>query len=683
MIYVEIDFETRSLCDLKVAGAERYSEDFSTEIICASYSVEGPMFRWNPGQDQWALTSLANDPNIIFVAHNAAFEQAIWRNIMVPQYGFPPIPIERWDCTLAACAWKGIPLALDRAGRALQVVMEKDKEGNKLTLSLSKPDKKTDNLPDITPDILERVQTYCDQDVVVEGGIMKRIGIISRQNLNERRVWILDQKINQRGVRLDLDFVRAAQLVIARQSGPLLQEFQKLTGLKKLASPKLKDWCASQGVPVENLQKGYLAELLGSDEDDSDPAAGYESLAESDQEKGNNPFEAGEIPSRVRRALEIRQALGGAAVKKLPRMLACVGYGGRARGLCQYHAAHSGRWGGRLLQPQNFPRGFSGLAPDEAVEAILSGDPGMVERAFGLPALEAVARCLRHALIPDPGKVFLVGDYTQIEARIVLALAGQHDKTALLASGYPVYFDMAEQIYNKPRGTWAVDDKALYKHYKEHQFVQEYTIGKNTILGCGFQMGPATFQRRYCPDQPAAFAERVVETYRKRWAPNVPDVWDDQKDASFEAVEQWRQTEANGVIWKPKDGFMTARLPSGWQTLWYPFPSLGTGRFGDPCWRSMQSKQGKWVQVDMYGGLETENVVQALARGLLCAALDRLEHAGYPVVLTVHDEIIVEVDEDQADLVSFEKLMAEPTQWAADMGIPIAVEGWQGTRYKK
>lgn len=678
MISVELDFETKSECDLKLCGAERYAEDPTTEILCLIYKVNDEWFEWAPGDDEARLCALADNPEIYFVAHNAAFEQAIWRNIMFVQYGFPMIPISRWRCTMAACAWKGMPLALDKAGRALKLPMQKDKEGNTLTLSMSKPIRSSKasrangtvgQLPELTPAIRRRIMDYCKQDVVVEDGVKGRVGLLGKA---EQTVWELDQTINQRGVRLDLEFVAAAQAVVDKASGPLRQEFQDLTGLDKVGSPKLLDWCLANGTILDNLQKKTLAKLLDVEEDDGSPDAGYESLADDDDDDVELSGMGGRfaaLPWQVRRVLEIRQMLGGAAIKKLKRMQACCGYDGRARGLLQYHAAHSGRWGGRLLQPQNFPRDtIKGCDPEQAVQAILSGDPRVVEHDLGLRALDAVARSLRHALVAEPGKVFMVGDYAQIEARIVLALAGQHDKTALIAAGQSPYLDFGAIMFGREISK---DNNA------------EYIPSKAGVLGCGFQCGRENFNIKFLGGADIDTAELVVDTYRKEWAPKVPPLWYELGKMSLRAVERGQMTEAYGIVFEPAGEWLRARLPSGWQSLWYYAPSLGTSRFDNLCWTSMQSKQGKWIKVDMYGGLETENVVQALARGLLVSAMRRLEAAGMPVVLTCHDEIVVEVDEGLTDKARFASLMVEPTSWSKKMGVPIAVETWTGTRYRK
>lgn len=668
--YIDLDFETASAADLKLVGADAYAQDPTTEILCLVYQVndEG-CAQWYPGQSTQFLTEWVKDPETIFVAHHAGFEQAIWRWLMVKDFGFPEIPIERWEDTMAMCAWKAYPLKLEKAAKAAGLPIEKDMEGNRLTLSMSRVNKKTGMYPARTPGILARITDYCAQDVAVESALRRKIGLLSQQSLHERRVWLLDQKINQRGVRLDMEFVAAAQRVVDRATVPLLAEFRDLTGgINPGQIAKVVEWAGGQGVQLDNLQKGYLAGLLGEEEIDDD---GYESLADEDMSVQDK--QASQLPAHVGRVLRIRQMLGSASIKKLARMRACVGLNGRAHGLLQYHAAITGRWGGRLLQPQNFPRGTFNpvfkISPEMAVDAIMSGDPEYVEMVLGCPAIEAVASSLRHALVPDPGKLFLVGDFAGIEARIVLALAGQHDKVAMMASGQDVYLDMARDIYGR------VVTKAD---------IEMRQTGKNSVLGCGFQMGAPKFHARYCKNQPIEFAENVIYTYRKVWAPEVPKLWYALEAASTRAVKEGTSQETYGVLYQREDDWLTATLPSGWQKLWYPAPRLfHDEKFNKEAWQYTTSKGGKTSQAKAFGGLETEHVVSGLARGLLVASMMRIEREGMPIVLTVHDEIVAEVDEDRADLARFEHLMAEPTPWSERIEVPISVETWQGKRYKK
>jgi DNA polymerase len=248
-------------------------------------------------------------------------------------------------------------------------------------------------------------------------------------------VWEIDQAINQCGIAIDLPLVRAARSLCLRAAGPLVREFAEITGgLKPSQGAKFLAWLGSRGVDLPNLQKATVAAILGEEDDDT----GEE-----------NEFELVDLPGDARRALHIRSLVSSASIKKLDRMAACVGFDGRARGLLQYHAASPGRWAGRILQPQNFPRGTVKGDPEAKVSAILRGEPDTIRDQFGCDPIELVVSSLRHALVAKPGNVFVAGDYAGIEARMVLALAGQHDKTALMSSGVDVYCDMASQIFER------------------------------------------------------------------------------------------------------------------------------------------------------------------------------------------------------------------------------------------
>ena len=690
-VYVDLDFETVSSPDLNLirVGADRYAQDASTEVICAVF--DGHVWFPDGAGDvdaDWLLRQFAADPNVIFVAHNASFEQAIWRWIMVPKFGFPPLPVERWACTQASCAWKALPQSLENAAEALHLEAQKDMEGHRLVLSLSRektkvahaagyPGKawgtKTDWMagfvpgvpPEITPDIRRRVAEYCKNDVTVEKAIRHKIGLLSP---NERTIWRHDQAINQRGIRIDTVFVEAAREVVYQAKVPLLVELEKRTGVDKAGSPKLLDWVRANGADLPDMRATTIARVLGEpeilDDDEAEEGVGNISLPKRC-----------DLSEDVIRVLEIRSMLASTSVDKLNRMLECTSPDGRARGLLQYHAAGTGRWAGRRVQPQNLPRGDwarRAITPEQTVEAIKSRDLRLVEERLGVPAIKAVSHSLRHALIPDPGKIFRAADYSGIEARMVLALAGQHDKTALMATpGVDVYLDMAHQIYRLPPGTLTKAN------------VVERTIGKNTVLGCGFQMGWQTFRDRYCPEQSEEFAQGVIDTYRNIWACKVPELWWALNDAALECVRTGLAQEAYGVLYRMEGEFLTATLPNKWQKLWYHNPQLTTNRFGKPAWSYLHAKPGRTVITDAYGGLLTENVVSALARGLLCAAIDRIERAGLPIVLTVHDEILIEVEQREIDQADFEALMAEPTWWSEEIGVPIQVEGWEGTCYRK
>ena len=665
--FVLIDFETESAIDLKKAGAWRYSEDFSTGVVCLGYNIDGLSNElWVPGTPVPAsLWRCILDPGCLFYAFNCGFEKPIWRNIMVRGYGWPDIPNERWHDPQSVCAMKGIPLKLDAALRALDLG-RKDVEGTSTVLTFSRFDKqgRLGGDPATRPARLERTYIYCrDNDVPQELALHRRIGSLGAA---ERKVWLLDQSINERGIRLDMAFVKAAQHICEDAAGPLLKEFQKITGVNPTQRDQFLLWLRKNGATIPDLKKETLDEILGAEDEEDDSLAGDGIDARM------------KFPEPLLRPLKIRRILGSASIKKLARMSTCVSFDGRARGLLQYHGAGPGRWAGRLLQPQNFPRPTLQI-DNEAIpvsgltEAILTGDAEYVRALWGEP-IEAVANGLRHALIPDKGKEFVVGDFATVEARIVLAIAGQYDKVNLIAGGQDIYIDMAQTIF----------DQVVTK--KEHPELRQ--AGKSTVLGAGFQMGAPKFQARYAKDKSLEFAKKCIAAYREDFAPLVPKLWYGLERAAILTVWEKTPQEFMGIVYALEDGFLTCRLPSG-RKLWYYNPT--------PVRRAMPwdendirrgfkyraSKMGKSLWVDAYGGLLTENVVQATARDLMVAAMFKCEENGLPIVLTVHDEIVAETEHRPDNEKTLMQIMCEGTDWSRALKIPVGAEIWSGDRYRK
>lgn len=664
MAWVVLDFETRSFCDLKQSGAAVYAQDPSTEVMCLGFSINGePVHVWRPEYVE-CPTALADAirSGAMLVAHNVIFEKSIWRSIMVPLYRWPLVPSEQWFDTMASCAYRALPLKLGRAAQVLRLPTQKGETPTKYF----KPAKSG---AFVEPGI--DLYQYNVEDVEAEVGLLRRLRIPPE---SERRIFYLDQKINERGVAVDLQYVAACQRVVEKASAPLAQEFASLTGgLRPAQAAKVIQWAWSEGALLDNLKAETIKEFIGENEWDEEYDYDADVGDEVAADKGIH------LPATVRRALEIRRILGSASIKKLTRIPFVVGADGRARGLLQYHGATTGRWTGRLLQPQNFPRGSAKLGggkppPDVLVSAMLSEDIDYVELLFGDP-IAAVASGLRHCLVSDAGHSFVVGDFSTVEARVLLALAGQHDRVAALARGDNLYVPVAEQIYGRT--------------INKEVDVAEYTIGKNSVLGCGFQMGHNKFSLRYAKHMPLDFCKEVVRVYREEFAPEVPKVWNALGKAALNAVRTpGAAYEAYGVQYKVEDEWLTARIPSG-RKLFYFGPHLASQAMPwDPddvrqIWRYWVMKSGQWRLVNAYGGSLTANVVQASARDLLCEAALKCEVEGLPVVLTVHDEIVSEVSSGRADPKVLNQIMCDAPAWARELGIPIAAECWAGNRYRK
>lgn len=674
--WVVLDFETLSACDLVKAGSDRYAQDFTTEVLCLSYGTSSGKrgrWRWRPGLPKDPLLLKAIEAGVTFVAHQAGFERSIWHWQMEPDW--PAIPLSQWHDTMARAQQLVLPAGLDRVLPVLKLPMAKDKEGNQLVKRLNREYAKTGIRPHISEALLERIMVYCDSDIDGQVALHKRIGWLPD---HERPIWEDSQEVNDRGVLLDMELVDAMQDVVDQATGPLALRFKEITGGLTFGQiAKVKAWVISRGVDIPNLAKETLAELLGDDEEDEahDDEAGY---ADPEGDEWDNVAQHDVfLPDDVREALHIRQLVGSASVKKLARMKTCVGYDGRARGLLVYHGTGPGRQAGRLLQPHNFPRGSlkeDGDTPDPAplVSAIKQRDPALLEMMYG-PPVETVVSALRHCIIAGKDHEFLSGDYSGIQARTVLAVAGQMDKVALLAGGVDVYCDMGGQIYKR------VITKA--------DLVERQT-GKNSVLGLGFQMGPPKFHDKYAKDRPLEFAAEVVRVYRKEWAPEVPLLWYDIQDAAIDAVWTGEPQTCRGITYYLEDQWLTARFPND-STIHYfnpqrtkramPWDETDVRR----GFSYQVMKAGRWVTRDAFGGQLTENAVMKIEREIMETAKRKLKAHGMFLVLEVHDELVMQAHKRDADRKAFQEIMEDVEPWVKAYGIPIKVDTWQGDRYRK
>lgn len=659
MMKLVIDFETRSMCDLKACGAPRYAQDPTTEVLCLSYGYHDSdsVHTWFPGEPMPDTIRQQLEAGYLFVAHKASFEKWIWRKRMMADYGWPDIPDCQWEDTLATAAYKNLPQGLDEVTRILRLPYKKDMVGSKLTVGLSKLNKKG-YLPEITPAILARVGFYCEDDVVAQRGLLNRIGSLPPA---EYKVWLLDQTINQRGFAIDMDLVRSMQRIVDDATVPLAAEFKELTGdLRFTQVAKFVDWCRTNGFPIANMQAETVATALGASPDfDEDDLGDLPPL---------------DIPDPVRRALEIRQLVGSAAVKKLHAAEACVMADGRVRDSLQYHGAGPGRWAGRLLQPHNFPRGTIDASVKNKVAALQTGNARYVDLVIG-PPVETVVSSLRHIIVPGRDCALLAGDYSGIEARLVLSLAGQSDKTALMAAGADVYCDMATAIYKRP----------VVKAETERR-----QIGKNSVLGLGFGMGGPKFYLKYGKGQSLDFCKGVVKTYREEWAPKVPILWRALHNAAWRCVHGEGPQEAYGLQFKLDDGFMTMRLHSGRLLSYYdPQPIMERMPWSDPedpdirpGWSFLAKKMGHYVRVKGFGGLIAQNWTEGAARDLLVKAMFTLEDYGHPLILSVHDEAITEPLIRHSDPALVRQIMVDTPAWACEIGVPIGVDVWPEPKFR-
>jgi DNA polymerase len=663
-----IDFETRSEQELvgkNGVGAWRYAEDDTTNVLCMSYKMPKRRAKtWVPGMVFPPDLAAWIKADGLCEAHNAQFERAVWKHVLLERNGIP-MP-KRWMDSMAVCAYKALPLGLDAVGGVLDLDIKKDKRGKYLIQKLCKPRRPTkndDSKWNDDWDLLEEMYDYCDTDCESEENLSETIGDLP---LAEYRTWILDQKINQRGVFVDMDAVLAASEICTMVEDKWNAELYELTGHevdKATKIAKLKAWCLAQGVELPGLGAEILVDVL----------------------------ENWDIPDNVRRALEIRQEIGKASTKKINKFISCTCKDGKVKGLLQYFGAGTGRWSGRLVQPQNFPRGTIKMPPggmDELIEDIKLIDPDHLEIKYG-STMAAIAASLRGMMTASPGNRLLVADFSAIEAVVLAWVCNEETKLDVFRNKEDPYCVTASGILGWEVKRSIAKDENHPDHDKHARARQN--PGKVCELAFGYQGGVGAWRQF---DSKGNLHDDEVNFYKDKWRKNHPNIsssWGGFEQAAIDAVKTGEPHSYNGItfeIVKDKAGtWLTIKLPND-RRLWYFDPELRDDEtpWGSPCKKlSYQGKDNKrsgvWGRVETYGGMITENIVQAIARDLMVEAMIQVEKLGYDIILTVHDEIIADVPMDHGSLEEFENAMTYIPPWAE--GCPIAVSGWEGHRYRK
>ena len=663
---VLVDFETRSYLNVKDTGAWRYAEDDTTEILCMAYKIgDGETKLWVPELSDFPAELIELiEAGATFEAHNVQFERAVWLFVLKRKMGIP-VP-RHWRDTLAVCAYRGIPLGLDQAGNALKLPVVKDKRGKYLLQQLSTPKWGTKKEPDRIYredwDLMQELYDYCVQDVDAEDLLGQKLGVLPPA---EQGMWIFDQRINQRGVQLDVEAVKAALFVITTVEESLNEELREITGgavERATQRDRMLKWFRSNGLAaMPNLTKETIEDFLDR------------------ADKG----EMAHLDPKVIRAVQIRAQLAKASTKKLEKMMQTVSSDGRIRGLLQYHGAGTGRWAGRLVQPHNFPRPFIKENMDTLVEMIKRREPDDLEMLYG-SAMDAVSSSLRGMFIAAPEHELHICDFSAIEARVTFWVAG---------------CDVGLEVFHKSDRGESEDiycvtasDLVGYEVRKaEHGDARQ--LGKITVLGCGYQMGWEKLKyqaekdyKTYLTDEQA---QQMVSVYRSKYE-EVKWLWYGLQDAAIRTVKTGKAHFYRKITFDLVEDaagrWLTCILPNG-RRLWYynPFVLKVETPWGvrdQLHYEGRDNKRGgAWGTISTYGGMLTENVVQAISRDLMAEAMVRVENAGWPIILTVHDEIIAEVLKKAKDYKEFERLMAVVPDWAD--GCPIAVEGGVVTRYQK
>ena len=639
------DIETYSSEDIKKSGAFKYMEAPDFQILLLAYAWDDEpvqVLDLTDPTDQGVLPDIIaglKDPNLLKVAHNAAFE----RNAYRVAFGFYQPP-EQWLDTMILCAMNGLPMSLDAAGAALQLPEQKIKEGTLLINYFCKPCKptganggRTRNLPEHAPAKWERFKTYAGRDVEVMRTIHKRLRGYRATDF-ERQVWALDTRINERGVQIDRDLVQAAIAVDDAFRAEHTEEMKHLTGLSNPNSvAQLKEWLAAAGMECDSLGKGVIADL-----------------------------KANATSRTTERVLELRQLLSKTSTKKYEAMTNAAGEDDRVRGITQYYGAgRTGRWAGRLVQLQNLPQNHLDHI-GEVREIVRARDLAGLEMLYdNVP--DVLSQLIRTALVAKEGHTFLVADYAAIEARVIAYLAGEQWRMDVFAKGGDIYCSSASQMFGVP-----VEKHGVNGHLRQKGQVAE--------LACGYGGGVAALKAFGADKMGLSEAEmQDIVTQWRQASPAITRMWKNTERTAKMAL--WHPGRAFstscGVIYRRDAEALRCTLPSG-RVLSYWYAQIHDG--GEITFMGQNQTTRKWERTDTWGGKLVENIVQAVARDCLAVAMVRLEAAGWGIVFHVHDEVVVEAPEGSR-WQDVAEVMGQPIDWAP--GLLLRGDGYETKFYMK
>ncbi len=652
-IPLNIDLETFSTVDLLKSGVHKYVDSPDFEILLLGYSIGDQEERIIDvyslaGKDEShpdviefnMILDMVSDPAYAKKAWNAAFEMACLAK-------YTKIEISQWECTMIKASMLGYPMSLDKAGKVLDLEVQKSAAGKALIKYFSVPCKPTAAYPLHTRNlphhnIVKWVQfkSYCIFDVKVEKAIGKKIEFFT---ISDREVmtWHLDQKINNKGVKIDTHFAEQAVNLYDRKLELLTAEAVELTGLSNPNSQKqLKEWLSAElEDQITSLTKDSIKELI---------------------KENNDP--------KIDRLLNIRQEMAKTSVTKYKAMIACAMRDDRARGLLQFYGANkTGRWAGRLIQVQNLPH--TKLPDlDLAREIVKLGDLDTLEIIFGNVS-DVMSQLIRTAFVPKLDHSFLVADYSAIEARVVAWFANEEWRMEVFAGHGKIYEASGAQMFKIPI-------EQVVKDIRSRAKVAELALGYQGGVGAMERMGALKMGIKQ------EELQGIVNLWRNT-NKRIVKLWADVENAAIEAINN------PGVLvripklnFKVKGGYLFIQLPSG-RLLTYNKPYLKRNKFNKIGigYEGVDQITKRWSKQDTYGGKLVENIVQATSRDILADAMIRLDRAGFDIVMHIHDEVVLEVPTESVNRDKCDDIMKQKISWAHDL--PLNVESFVCNYYVK
>lgn len=659
MHHLSIDLETYSSVNIKKAGAQAYMRSPDFEILLLAYSVDGDPVHVVDLTETHGIpqdvTAMLRNPAYIKHAYNAAFEWGC-----LSQYYGEMLPPREWRDTMLHALYCGYPASLEAAGKALGLAEDKQKlsTGKSLIRYFCVPCKpsrvngnRTRNLPHHDPEKWRLFKEYNAQDVVTEMEIEAKLSGFPVPDSIQAQ-WETDLRINDRGVAVDMEFVKSALHLGAVMNERLMAEAVQISGLQNPNSLKqLSTWLTREtGEEIQDLRKDTVAKMLNRDEN---------SVA-------------------VRRMLEIRQELGKTSMKKYDAIENAVCCDGRVRGLLQFYGANrTGRWAGRLVQVQNLPRTYTDPL-DLGRELVRERKLDNLRVVFG-SVNDTLSQLIRTAFVAANGRVLIDADFSAIEARVISWLAGEQWRLDVFRSGGDIYCASASQMFhcNVVKG-------GENGHLRQKGKVAELALGYQGSVGALINMGALDM----------GIPEEDLPDIVRRWREantRICELWNAFDGAALSVIANGGYARVGCcTLAREYDAahgrtYLTITLPSG-RKLFYVEPALGKNRWGNPSisYAGVAQDTKKWARVETYGGKLVENCVQAIARDCLAHCIEQLELSGFPVVFHVHDEVVIEIPPyagDKAMLDTVIAMMSCPIPWA--QGLPLNADGWVGLYFKK
>lgn len=650
---LSIDVETYSSVNLADAGVYKYCEADDFDILLFGYSINyGPVEVIDLAGGELMpdnIRAMLTDPTVLKTAYNASFE----RTAIHAWLGEPMLP-EQWSCTMVLAAQAGLPLGLEAVGVALGLPPDKAKaDGRALIRYFSGPCKptianggRTRNMPWDDYEKWERYKAYNQRDVEVENTIRKRIEQYAPDK-TEQRFWCLDQTINDRGVRLDMELVANAIAFNEKHTASLTQQAFRLSGISNVKSQsQIKAWLKSvEGLDIESLNKKAMPDVL----------------AQLKTEEAKT-------------FLDLRAELSKTSVAKFDKMEVCACRDNHARGLFQFYgAARTGRFSGRLLQLQNLPQNHLDDISD--IRALVKAGSYDELREKHENISQTLSELIRTAIIPEPGCQFIIADFSAIEARVIAWFAKEHDDLEEFRGAGKIYELTAARMFHVPK-------ERIVKGNPEYELRAK---GKVATLACGYGGGSKALIAMGALN--AGIPEEELPGLVQQWRDahkNIVDWWHSLEDAAMTAIRTRSSATdtLGGIVFEYEKRNLFMRLPSG-RRLAYINAQIGQNRFGSDSvlYAGTNQVTRKWEMLETYGGKLAENVVQATARDCLRDTMLNLAAEGYDIRMHVHDEVIINEPINGRTLDDVLAIMCKSPVWAPDL--PLNAAGFTSDFYMK